>query len=61
MAATVFSVEETETFASAARDAINARLKSLPEGVLADFWEIVAKGYNRADPPKAETAMSVGL
>lgn len=58
MAATLPSPEETETCANAARDAINARLKLLPEGVLANFWEIVAKGYCMAKPPNAETVTS---
>ncbi len=41
------AAEEVEALAEAARDAINLRLKSLPDGGGAGFWEAVSKSYGR--------------
>jgi hypothetical protein len=59
MSTTAFRFEETEMLANAAREAINARLRLLPEGEIPDFWEIVAKGYCTAKPPEDERAASL--
>ena len=56
MADTLFTLEETETFAKAARDLIDARLQQLPDEMKLDFWGIVAKGYCMAELSEPDAA-----
>ena len=56
MDSTLSITDDSETCATAARDAINARLALLADGDL-DFWRIVAKLYARGlSEPVVEAA-----